>query len=570
MLPNLSLSEKIQKAIQDMGFTEPTPIQEQAIPLVLEGKDLIGQAQTGTGKTAAFAIPILECIDTEDRRTQALIMSPTRELAMQITEEFKKLAKYMPEIEPLAVYGGQPIDIQLRALRRCPQIVIGTPGRIMDHIRRKTLDLSNIKIVTLDEADEMLDMGFRDDIKGILDLMPEERQTLLFSATMPRPIMELSKQYLKNPEHVKTIQKTLTASAIEQTYFEVKERNKLEVMTRLIDQASIHLALVFCNTKKRVDEVVENLAQLGYKAEGLHGDLRQSQRDAIMNKFRSGNLELLVATDVAARGLDVDDIEVVFNYDIPQDAEYYTHRIGRTGRAGKSGKAYTFVTGREVFKLKDIMRITKSEIKLGAIPSKKEVESQKAKQYIDQVLEELQKAEDLSIYRNYIDTLENDEIDLKDFLAAILKMNLSSQKKDDLFTEIADKSKTVSASSYQFHSQEEHRSDFKRERRFSPSGPRTERPSYGPRTERPSYGPRTERPSYGPKNNSSSSKPTEYRDHGDRPSFPPSRPKAKSPYSESTGKTVAKESPAAPSKPRAKKKTIYKGPDQPRVTFIEK
>lgn len=469
MLSTLPLSEKILTAIKDMGFTEATPIQDQAIPHILEGKDIIGQAQTGTGKTAAFAIPILQCIDTEDRKTQAIVMCPTRELAMQITEEFKKLAKYMPEIEPLAVYGGQPIDIQLRALRRCPQVVIGTPGRIMDHIRRKTLDLSNIKIVTLDEADEMLDMGFRDDIKTILDSVPTERQTLLFSATMPRSIMDLSKQYLVNPVHVKTITKNMTVTAIEQVYLEVKERNKLEVMTRLVDQYSPKLSLVFCNTKKKVDEVVENMIKLGYKAEGLHGDLRQSQRDNIMNKFRTGNVELLVATDVAARGLDVDDIEIVFNYDIPQDAEYYTHRIGRTGRAGKSGKSFTFVTGREIYKLKDIIRITKSDIKLGAVPSKKEVDAQKAKLYIDKVLGELQKDNDLAPYHEYIATLEKDGIDIKDFLATLLMMNLFSQKKVDLFTEIEENAKTLPTSSYQFRSQEDRRTDYKREHRFQPS-----------------------------------------------------------------------------------------------------
>ncbi len=469
MLSTLPLSEKILLAIKDMGFTQATPIQDQAIPHILEGKDIIGQAQTGTGKTAAFAIPILQSIDTEDRKTQAIIMCPTRELAMQITEEFKKLSKYLPEIEPLAVYGGQPIDIQLRALRRCPQVVIGTPGRIMDHIRRKTLDLSNIKIVTLDEADEMLDMGFRDDIKTILDSIPEKHQTLLFSATMPRAIMDLSKQYLVEPVLVKTITKNMTVIAIEQIYLEVKERNKLEVISRLIDQFSPKLSLVFCNTKKKVDEVVENLVKLGYKAEGLHGDLRQSQRDAIMNKFRHGNVELLVATDVAARGLDVDDIEIVFNYDIPQDAEYYTHRIGRTGRAGKTGKSFTFVTGREVFKLKDIVRITKSDIKLGTVPSKKEVDSQKAKLYMNNILEEMQKDQDLAAYYEYISTLENDGIDLKDFLATLLKMNLFSQKKTDLFKEIEEGSKTLPTSSYQFRSQEDRRSEFKKEHRFQPS-----------------------------------------------------------------------------------------------------
>jgi len=642
MLSSLPLSEKIHLAIKDMGFTEATPIQEQAVPYALDGRDIIGQAQTGTGKTAAFAIPILQRIDTEDRRTQAIIMCPTRELAMQITEEFKKLSKYMPEIEPLAVYGGQPIDIQLRALRRCPQIVIGTPGRIMDHIRRKTLDLSNIKIVTLDEADEMLDMGFRDDIKTILESVPTERQTLLFSATMPRSIMDLAKQYLVDPVHIKTITKNMTVSAIEQIYLEVKERNKLEVMTRLVDQFSPKLSLVFCNTKKKVDEVVENMIKLGYKAEGLHGDLRQSQRDAIMNKFRSGNVELLVATDVAARGLDVDDIEIVFNYDIPQDAEYYTHRIGRTGRAGKVGKSYTFVTGREIYRIKDIIRITKSDIKLGVIPSKKDVDAKKAKLYIDKILEELQKEQDLAPYYEYIAALETDGIDLKDFLATLLKMNLFSQKKVDLFNEIEDSSKALPTSSYQFRSQEDRRSDYKREHRFQPSdrfgendrprrdfsspstnprggssGPYRDRPS-APRSNSDSFIPRQKpeytrprsdsdvpmkTPGYGSttapvrenslvkqsfdtlvKPNQSSGPSNPYRDRADKKSGYVSkfsdRPKYDSSSKPSynypkkakieTPSTVLPSGEEKKKKYIPKKKTIYNGPDVPRVTVYEK
>lgn len=568
MLSNLPLSDKIQQAIKDMGFTEATIIQEQAIPFILEGKDIIGQALTGTGKTAAFAIPILESIDTGDRRTQALIMCPTRELAMQITEEFKKLAKYMPEIEPLAVYGGQPIDIQLRALRRCPQVVIGTPGRIMDHIRRKTLNLTNIKIVTLDEADEMLDMGFRDDIKEILDCVPTERQTLLFSATMPRSIMELAKQYLVTPAHIRSEQKNMTVTAIEQIYLEVKERNKLEVISRLIDQYSPKLSLVFCNTKKKVDEVVENLNKLGYKAEGLHGDLRQSQRDNIMSKFRTGNVQLLVATDVAARGLDVDDIEIVFNYDIPQDAEYYTHRVGRTGRAGKSGKSITFVTGREVFKLKDIIRITKSEIKLGVIPSKKDVDAMKAKIYIDKVLEELQKDQDLSAFYEYISVLEKDGIDLRDFLATMLKLKLYSQKKAEILSEIENSVKVLPTASHQFRSQEDRRSDYKREHHFKPAADQfRDRPRDNTRDIEKDY-------SALPKNRSKpvsyQNKPSERPGSGKSAStgYRPEKSESMSYKPDRSESTSNK--PDKSESPRQKKKTIYHGKDQPRITVKEK
>ncbi|KAI4463696.1 dead-box atp-dependent rna helicase 47 mitochondrial [Holotrichia oblita] len=326
----MNLSEEIVKAVADMGFEEATPIQSMAITKIMEGIDIIGQSQTGTGKTAAFGIPCIEQIDEDNRRLQAIILCPTRELAIQICEEFRQLLKYKSNIRAIPIYGGQPIDRQIIALKKGVQIVVGTPGRVMDHIQRKTLRMETVKFVVLDEADEMLDMGFREDIEFILEKMPEERQTVLFSATMPQAIVKLTRLYQKNPEHIAIARKELTVPGIEQFYFELKEKTKLEALSRIIDMQCPKLSIVFCNTKKRVDELVEQLQSRGYFAEAIHGDLKQQQRDNVMKKFRAGTIEILVATDVAARGIDVDDIDIVFNFDLPQDEEYYVHRIGRT------------------------------------------------------------------------------------------------------------------------------------------------------------------------------------------------------------------------------------------------
>ena len=341
----MQLSKEIYQAVLDMGFEEATPIQSQAIPLVKAGKDIIGQSQTGTGKTAAFGIPCLERIDPDDRRLQALILCPTRELAIQVSEEFRKLLKYKDNIRVVPIYGGQPIDRQILARKKGAQVVIGTPGRVMDHMRRRTLKMETVQMMILDEADEMLDMGFREDIETILVKIPEDHQTLLFSATLSPEILDITRRFQRDPEYVKIVRKELTVPNIEQYYFDVKEKTKLEALTRIIDVYMPNLAMVFCNTKKRVDDLVELLQGRGYFAEGLHGDLKQAQRDKVMQKFRNGTIEILVATDVAARGIDVDDIDIVFNYDVPQDEEYYVHRIGRTGRAGRSGKAFTFCVG---------------------------------------------------------------------------------------------------------------------------------------------------------------------------------------------------------------------------------
>ncbi|MCZ7406013.1 MAG: DEAD/DEAH box helicase [Candidatus Methanoperedens sp.] len=417
----LHLSKEMQKAITDMGFEEATPIQAQSIPYMLEGKDVIGQAQTGTGKTAAFGIATLERIDPQNRGLQAVILCPTRELAIQVAEELKKLSKYKRGIEILPVYGGQPIDRQIRALRRGVQVIIGTPGRVMDHLDRRTLKMDGVKIIILDEADEMLDMGFREDIEIIMRKIPKERQTILFSATMSRPILDLTKKYQNKPQMIKLAHKEMTVPEVEQFYFEVKQQAKTEALCRLIDLHDLKLSLVFCNTKRRVDELVETLKSRGYLADGLHGDLQQRQRDAVMSKFRKREIEILVATDVAARGIDVGDIEAVFNYDIPPDDEYYLHRIGRTARAGKAGQAFTFVTGREVYRIRQIQQFTKTRIIPQKVPSVSDVEDIRTNLLLEKVKGTVD-AGHLGEYSNLVEKLTQEDYTSLEVAAALLKM----------------------------------------------------------------------------------------------------------------------------------------------------
>ncbi len=370
----LALSQEMQHAITDMGFVEASPIQSQTIPQLLERKDVIGQAQTGTGKTAAFGIPLLELIQPEDKYVSSLVMCPTRELAQQVALELKKLAKYKRHIHVLAIYGGSSMSEQIHSLKRGMNVIVGTPGRIMDHLERKTLSFEKVKMVVLDEADTMLDMGFREDIESILQKMPPERQTVLFSATMPKPILDIAKRFQKHPVHVKVTTENLTAASIEQVYFEIGHGSRTKIMTTLMDIHSLKLVLVFCNTKRKVDEVVSALREQGHKADAIHGDLSQAQRNAVLSNFKSGRINILVASDVAARGIDVSNVDAVFNYDIPVDAEYYVHRIGRTGRAGKTGKAFSFVTGRnDSYRLRDIERYAKTRIERANVPTEKEV-----------------------------------------------------------------------------------------------------------------------------------------------------------------------------------------------------
>jgi len=433
----LPLSEEIRNAVSDMGFVEASPIQSQAIPFIMAGHDVIGQAQTGTGKTAAFGIPALEMVDAENKNVQALILCPTRELANQVTEEIKKLSKYKRGVHVVAIYGGESIDRQIKALKRGVHIVVGTPGRVMDHMERKTLKLDNVQMIVLDEADEMLDMGFREDIETILEEVPEERQTIFFSATMSAPIMSMTKRFQKNPKIVKVTRNELTGATIEQSYFEVKSRNKIEAMSRLIDAYDLKLMLVFCNMKVRVDEVVSDLQSKGYTAEGLHGDMKQMQRNTVMGKFRNGNISILVATDVAARGIDVDNVDAVFNFDIPLDSEYYVHRIGRTGRAGRSGKSLTFVTGRnEAQKLREIENYTKVKITKGTLPSGKDIFKLKAAKFKDKLKETLATPVDAT-FDEIVNELLAEGFDLKEVSKSLLKMQLGNPvtEREDMLAE---------------------------------------------------------------------------------------------------------------------------------------
>ncbi|MBV0929655.1 DEAD/DEAH box helicase [Lentilactobacillus sp. IMAU92037] len=354
----LGLSDRLLSAISSSGFEEATPIQAETIPMVLKGQDVIGQAQTGTGKTAAFGLPILQKIDFDNPNVQALIISPTRELAIQTQEEIYRLGKD-EKARVQVVYGGADIRRQINALKDHPQIIVGTPGRLLDHIRRHTLKLEHIKTLVLDEADEMLDMGFLDDIESIIKQTPEERQTLLFSATMPAQIKRVGVQFMKDPQQVKIKAKELTTDLIDQYYVRLKEYEKFDTMTRFFDVQDPEVILVFCRTKRRVDEVSKGLEARGYKAAGLHGDLTQARRSQIMQEFKRGKIDILVATDVAARGIDISGVTHVYNYDIPQDPDSYVHRVGRTGRAGKHGVSITFATPNEMEYLREIEKLTK-------------------------------------------------------------------------------------------------------------------------------------------------------------------------------------------------------------------
>ena len=418
----MGLSEEIQKAVRYMGFEEASPIQAKAIPAMISGIDLIGQAQTGTGKTAAFGIPILEKVDPKLKKLQAIVLCPTRELAIQVADEIRNLSRYMHGIKVLPIYGGQDIVKQIRSLKSGTQIVIGTPGRVMDHMRRKTMKLDFVHTVVLDEADEMLNMGFREDIEFVLSGVPEERQIVLFSETMPKPIMEITKKFQNNAKVIKVTKKELTVPNIEQYYYDVKPKKKEEVLSRLLDIYSPRLSVVFCNTKKQVDLLVNALLGRGYFAAGLHGDMKQEQRDRVMQGFRTGKTEILVATDVAARGIDVDEVEAVFNYDLPQDDEYYVHRIGRTGRAGREGRAFSFVSGKEVYKLKEIQRYCKTKIYAQKVPSLNDVANTKMENILDDV-ERVIEQEDLDMMINAIEErVNNSEFTAMDMAAAFLKI----------------------------------------------------------------------------------------------------------------------------------------------------
>lgn len=368
----LGIEPTIIKALDEMGFEEPSPIQTAAIPLLLEGKDLVGQAQTGTGKTAAFAIPILQRLEPEGGRPQALVLVPTRELALQVAEEFAKIGKYLRARE-LAVYGGSPIERQIKALRFGVSVVIGTPGRVMDHLDRGTLKLDQISTFVLDEADEMLDMGFIEDMETIMSYLPTERQTVCFSATIPDPIFRLTKRYMNDPMRISIAPQELAAPTIEQAYFEIRERDRVDALTRIVDHEAISRAIIFCRTKRGCDELASALQARGYLAEAIHGDLNQTQRNRVLARFKEGQVELLIASDVAARGLDVENVTHVINYDIAQSPESHVHRIGRTGRAGREGMAFTLIHPREFQHLKLIERATRAKIPRRTVPTATDV-----------------------------------------------------------------------------------------------------------------------------------------------------------------------------------------------------
>ena len=416
-----------------MGFEETTPIQAKAIPVILEGNDIIAQAPTGTGKTCAFGIPAIECVEHHNDKIQVLILCPTRELVIQTAEELKALSKYKEGVRLLPIYGGQQIERQITALKKKPQIIIGTPGRIMDHLRRKTIRLEHLKMIVLDEADEMLNMGFREDIDVILQTVPEKRQFVLFSATLPKAILDIADTYQNNPVKVNVVHKVLTVPTIEQYYLEVRDSNKVEVLSRLIDANNFKLSVVFCNTKKRVDDLCKDLQARGYSAESLHGDMKQLQRDNVMSRFRNGLIDILIATDVAARGIDVDDVDAVFNYDVPSDEEYYVHRIGRTGRAKRQGVSYTFAAGRDLSKLRDIQRYTKSKIKLIKPPSIEDIEENKLSGILDDVKAILSEG-GLTKYTHCVERMledltdsdENSYVNSLEVAAAFLKMTMDN------------------------------------------------------------------------------------------------------------------------------------------------
>jgi ATP-dependent RNA helicase DeaD len=509
----LGLSADLLKAIDKLGFEQASPIQAAAIPLLLEGKDVVGQSQTGSGKTAAFAAPAVEKVDVAQSTTQILILCPTRELAVQVSEEVHKLAFFKRGLHALPVYGGQSYDRQLYGLRQGAHIVIGTPGRVMDHMRRGTLRFNSLKMVILDEVDVMLNMGFRDDIELILQATPKERQTVFFSATIPRPIQQLIEKYSRNPQSVRIEQKAMTVPTVEQVYYEVDRRYKIELLTRLIDIHDLKLGIIFCNTKRMVDDLVDHLNAQGYSADRLHGDMNQAQRDRVMNKFRKSGLEFLVATDIAARGLDVEDVEVVFNYDLPYDGEDYVHRIGRTGRKGRSGRAISFASGREVFQIRNIERYTNMRIQRGKPPTVSEVEEARANVFLDKIRATLKSGE-FKRQDHLVERLLEEGFSSTDIASALLHQLQSGESAPAKTPRMEEYERPERAERPQFREERRERFDERRERpRFAER--RAERPRYpAERTARPSAPRRDENVSTEIKTETKTSPPLKA--HGDK------------------------------------------------------
>jgi len=439
----LEMNSLTLKAIDDMGFENMTEIQERAIPLLLDGNDIIGKSQTGTGKTMAFAIPAIENIDETIKKPQVLVLLPTRELALQVAEEFQKVLKYSKEIKVVPVFGGASIEKQIRDLKRGANIVVGTPGRIMDHMRRKTLKFNDLKMVVLDEADEMLNMGFREDIELILDAVQHDIQIALFSATMPKPIIHIAEHYQHNPSKVEIEPKNLVNPDIQQKYYNIADHHKFEALTRLLEVYTPKRALIFCNTKHLVDEITNNLQELGYSSDKIHGDMRQISRLAVLKRFTEGRLSLLVATDVAARGIDVDDIDIVFNYDVPENEEYYVHRIGRTGRAGKSGLSLTLARSRDQFKLRQITKYTKKDIEKGEIPNSKiinDIKIEHFKEDFNQLTLHKQE-EQLNPYLKIVENLQEKGYDPAYIAAILIQRQLPLTEAADLNADFTKKNR---------------------------------------------------------------------------------------------------------------------------------
>lgn len=431
----LNVNPLIIDGIKKMEFEELTDIQEKVIPLAIEGGDIIGQAPTGTGKTLAFAIPILNNVNENSSRVQAIIIAPTRELAVQITNEINETAYYMKNVKALAIYGGESIEKQITSLKRRPQIIVATPGRLMDHMRRATVRLNNVNIVALDEADEMLNMGFREDIESILEEVNTEHQTMLFSATFSKEIEEIAMRFMVDPIKVKVNQKALTVSLVEQFYIDVYQKDKVEVISRIIDINEYKLSMVFCNTKKAVDEVTSDLLTRGFMAEALHGDMKQMQRDRVMDRFRKGTINVLVASDVAARGLDIDDVEAVFNYDLPTDEEYYVHRIGRTGRAKRTGVSISLVTRDDRGLLRSILRYSKAEINKMDVPSLDKVIKVRTKRILERAYEA---STEISKYDSIIQKELNkiDEFDKDILIKGLTNLLINAGEKNSEIEEV--------------------------------------------------------------------------------------------------------------------------------------
>jgi len=484
----LGLSTDTLKAVEKMGFEEASPIQTAVIPVALTGRDVVGMSSTGSGKTAAFAIPAIERVDPKVRAVQVLVLCPTRELAVQVAEEAGKLSLFKRGVMGVPIYGGQSYERQFRALAAGAQVVIGTPGRVMDHMERGTLKLDKLQMVILDEADRMLDMGFREDIEKILKAVPEQRQLLFFSATMPRAIQDLIGRYSNDPAWIKIESVAKNAPQVEQIYFEVDRRSKIEALTRLIDVHDFRYGIIFCSTKVMVDDLEEHLHARGYMTDRLHGDISQTQRDRVMDKFRRRAFEFLVATDVAARGLDVDDLEVVFNFDLPNDAEDYTHRIGRTGRAGKSGRAFTFVSGQEIYKLQSMVRWAKLNVKRGTIPSLDEVEEARTSVFFEKIRATLD-AKQFKPHDRMIDRLLDQgyaSTDICSVLIHLLQSGTSASAGGAPAKEAAIKPKKADKAVWEKAAPVESREDNEPRRTSTPADEPDDQPSRKQKYERPS------------------------------------------------------------------------------------